>query len=380
MLKRVLIPLLLGLLCVVANPVSAQDQQATQAQLDRLKQDVTQVQKRIAEQERQRQDEQQALAEAERAIGRVTAELRTLDQELLQLGDEMQGLQSRRDELEAGLDERRELIEALLREQYRQGRQPRLQLLLKQEDPERLDRMLRYYDYLNAELTEQLQGYQQQLNNLGTTRVQIGSTEEQIADRRRQLAIEQQQLEKARADRQAAVARLARAQQQEQQRLAGLRRDQEELETLLADIHRSLEAARLAQDNQEFSRLKGQLPWPLQGRLLRSYGHQRSGVAFEGLLIAGNTGATVSAVHHGRVVFSDWLRGYGLVLILDHGSGYMSLYGHNQTLLFEPGDWVTTGQTIATAGNSGGHEETGLYFSIRHKGKPVNPSQWLKQP
>ncbi|KGK42805.1 hypothetical protein LH51_04665 [Nitrincola sp. A-D6] len=374
-----LVFLLPGLL-MCAGSVLAQDQQATQVQLDRLKQEVAQVQKRIAEQERQRQDEQQALAQAERAIGRVTAELRTLDQELLQLGEDMHGLQSQRTELEAALEERRDLIEQLIQEQYRQGRQPRLQLLLKQEDPERLGRMLRYYDYVNTELTEQLQAYQHQLDSLGTTRIQIGSTEQQIAERRSQLAIEQQQLEKARADRQAAVVQLARAQQQEQQRLESLRRDQEELEALLADIQRSLEAARLAQDNQQFAKLKGELPWPLQGRLLRSYGHQRSGVAFEGLLIAGQAGAEVKAVHHGRVVFSDWLRGYGLVLILDHGSGYMSLYGQNQTLLFEPGDWVTTGQAIATAGNSGGNEETGLYFSIRHQGTPVNPSQWLKQP
>ncbi|WP_417580957.1 murein hydrolase activator EnvC family protein [Nitrincola sp.] len=379
MFKRVLVMLLPGLLCL-ASPAWAQDQQATQAQLDRLKQEVAQVQRRIADQERQRQDEQQALAQAEREIGRVTAELRTLDHELVQLDTDMQGLQSQREALETALVERRGLIEQLIQEQYRQGRQPRLQLLLKQEDPERLDRMLRYYDYLNAELTEQLQAYQQQLDSLGTTRAQIGSTEQQIADRRSQLETEQQHLQKARADRQAAVAQLATAQQQEQQRLAALRRDQEAMEALLADIQRSLEAARLAQDRQDFARLKGALPWPLQGRILRSYGHQRSGVAFEGLLIAGQAGAEVKAVHHGRVVFSDWLRGYGLVLILDHGSGYMSLYGHNQTLLFEPGDWVTTGQAIATAGNSGGHEETGLYFSIRHQGTPVNPSQWLKQP
>ncbi len=378
MFKRVLIFLLPWLL--LSSSAWAQDQQATQQQLDRLKQEVAQVQQRIAKQERERQDEQQALAQAERSIGRVVAELRTLDQELLQLDDDMQGLQSQRLALETGLAERRELIEQLIQEQYRQGRQPRLQLLLKQEDPERLDRMLRYYDYMNAELIEQLQAYQQQLNSLGTTRAQIGSTEQQIATRRAQLELEQQQLETARADRQAAVAQLARAQQQEQQRLAALRRDQQALEALLADIQRSLEAARLAQDSQEFSRLKEALPWPLQGRILRSYGHQRSGVAFEGLLIAAQAGAEVKAVHHGRVVFSDWLRGYGLVMILDHGSGYMSLYGQNQTLLFEPGDWVTTGQTIATAGNSGGNEETGLYFSIRHQGTPVNPSQWLKQP
>lgn len=374
-----LLPLLLC--CWVLIPVaSAQDAQATAAQLERLKRDIAQLQQRVADREKQRQDEQQGLAQAERSINRVMTDLRALDQELQQLDVNMQDLQAQRTELETALAERRELVEQLIQEQYRQGRQPRLMLLLKQEDPERLDRMLRYYDHLNLELTQQLQTYQQQLQQLGQTHQDIGSTEQQIAERRERLTAEQQQLEKARADRQAALTRLNQVQQEEQQRLTSLRRDQQELEALLAEIQRSLEASRLAQDSQEFATLKGRLPWPVQGNLLRTFGSQRSGVSFEGLLIAGRTGADVRAVHHGRVVFSDWLRGYGLVMILDHGGGYMSLYGHNQTLLREPGDWVSAGQAIATVGNSGGHEETGLYFAIRHQGKPVNPSEWLSRP
>ncbi len=371
--------LILGIL-MMPSVLMAQDAQATAAQLERLKRDVAQLQQRIAAREKERKDEQQALADAERAINRVSAELKSLDDELQTLNENMQGLQSQRVSLEAALDERRALINQLIQEQYRQGRQPRLQLLLKQEDPERLDRMLRYYDHLNAELTQQLKTYQDQLESLGTTRSQIGSTEEQIALRRQQLSEEQAQLEKAKSDRQAAIARIAQVQQQEQQRLTSLRRDQQELENLLAEIQKSLEAARLAQDSQQFANLKGRIPWPIEGRLLRTYGSQRSGVAFEGLLIGGNTGAQVRAVHQGRVVFSDWLRGYGLVMILDHGGGYMSLYGHNQTLLRQPGDWVTSGQPIATVGNSGGHEEVGLYFAIRHQGRPVNPSEWLSRP
>lgn len=365
---------------MMPSVVTAQDAQATAAQLERLKRDVAQLQQRIAAREKERKDEQQALADAERAINRVSAELKSLDDELQTLNENMQGLQSQRVSLEAALDERRALINQLIQEQYRQGRQPRLQLLLKQEDPERLDRMLRYYDHLNAELAQQLKTYQDQLESLGTTRSQIGSTEEQIALRRQQLSEEQAQLVKAKSDRQVAIARIAQVQQQEQQRLTSLRRDQQELENLLAEIQKSLEAARLAQDSQQFANLKGRLPWPIEGRLLRTYGSQRSGVAFEGLLIGGNTGAQVRAVHQGRVVFSDWLRGYGLVMILDHGGGYMSLYGHNQTLLRQPGDWVTSGQPIATVGNSGGHEEVGLYFAIRHQGRPVNPSEWLSRP
>lgn len=364
----------------MSTQMHAQDVQATEAQLERLKRDVSQLQQRIAAREKERKDEQQALAEAERAISRVTVELRSLDDQLQQLNENMQGLQSQRSALESALEERRVLINQLIQEQYRQGRQPRLALLLKQQDPERLDRMLRYYDYLNSELTQQFQAYQNQLENLGSTRLAIDSTEEQISERRQQLTREQQQLENAKNDRQQALRQLAQVQQQEQQRLANLRRDQQELEALLEDIQESLEASRLAQDSQQFATLKGRLPWPLEGQLLRNYGNQRSGVSFEGLLIGGQAGSQVRAVHHGRVVFSDWLRGYGLVMILDHGSGYMSLYGHNQTLLREPGDWVNAGQAIASVGNSGGHEEIGLYFAIRHQGKPVNPSEWLSRP
>lgn len=375
-----ILPCVIAVCLLIPGAVAAQDAQATAAQLERLKRDVSQLQQRISNREKERKDEQQALAEAERSINRVSSELRALDQELQQLNDNMLGLHSQRDALEAALEKRRVLVNQLIQEQYRQGRQPRLELLLKQQDPERLDRMLRYYDYLNAELTLQLSAYQSQLTHLNSTRVSIGSTEDQIAARREKLISDQQQLEKAKRDRQTALTRLGQAQQEEQQRLVGLRRNQQELESLLGEIQRSLETTKLAQDSRQFASLKGRLSWPVEGRLLRTFGSQRSGISFEGLLISAQTGIQVKAIHHGRVVFSDWLRGYGLVLILDHGSGYMSLYGHNQTLLREPGDWVGAGQPIATIGNSGGHEEIGLYFAIRHQGKPVNPSEWLSRP
>lgn len=375
-----ILPCVIAVCLLIPGAAAAQDAQATAAQLERLKRDVSQLQQRISNREKERKDEQQALAEAERSINRVSSELRSLDQELQQLNDNMLGLHSQRDALEAALEKRRVLVNQLIQEQYRQGRQPRLELLLKQQDPERLDRMLRYYDYLNAELTLQLSAYQSQLTHLNSTRVSIGSTEDQIAARREKLISDQQQLEKAKRDRQTALTRLGQAQQEEQQRLVGLRRNQQELESLLGEIQRSLETTKLAQDSRQFASLKGRLSWPVEGRLLRTFGSQRSGISFEGLLISAQTGIQVKAIHHGRVVFSDWLRGYGLVLILDHGSGYMSLYGHNQTLLREPGDWVSAGQPIATIGNSGGHEEIGLYFAIRHQGKPVNPSEWLSRP
>lgn len=359
---------------------AAADAKATQAQLDKLKKEITTLQSSIQQRGRQQQTEEAALAEAERAIGRVTEQIRSLDQELLGLDENLSGLQGRRDELEQALAQRQALIAELLHEQYRQGRQPRLQLLLKQEDPEQLDRMLRYYDEFSQGLSQQLRLYQAQLLELNSTRTQIGSTEGSIREKRTALATEQQRLSEARARRQSAIQTLRQSQQQDQQRLSRLQQDQKQLEGVMAQIQRSLEAARLARDNQSFAGLRGKLPWPVKGAVLHRFGQQRSGVAFDGMLIGANAGTQVQAVHAGRVVFSDWLRGYGLVLILDHGSGYMSLYGHNQSLSGQPGDWVTAGQTIARVGNSGGHEETGLYFAVRHNGKPVNPAQWLSNP
>ncbi|EXJ10432.1 Septal ring factor [Nitrincola nitratireducens] len=358
----------------------AQDPQATAAQIERLKREIHQLQSSISQRSTRQRSEQQALANAEREIGRVAADIRKTDQELAELNQNMAGLQSQRQSLERQLTERRELIQTLLREQYRQGRQPKFQLLLQQQNPDQLERMLKYFDRVNRELSEQLRVYQDQLNRLTDTRQSIGATEASILERRERLQAEQSRLSAARAEREKQIKELAEQQQREQRQLAQKQQDQEQLQQVLAQIQRSLELSNLTRDNQTFASLRGKLPWPIQGAVSRRFGAQHSGVAFEGLLVRASQGADVKAVHHGRVVFSDWLRGYGLVLILDHGSGYMSLYGHNQTLLKEPGDWVSAGQVVATAGNSGGHEEVGLYFAIRHNGRPVDPSVWLTKP
>lgn len=369
---------LLWCLCLCALPLqAAQDATATQAQLDKLRRDISSLQGGIERRATQQRTEERALADAEREIGRVAAEIRALDESLSALDSNMESLQSRRERLESELESRRVQINQLLREQYRQGRQPRMQLLLAQEDPEALDRLLHYYDRINFRLTEELATYQRQLDELGSTREEIGSTEQQMREQRQRLQEEHQNLSSAREKRAQALTALREAQRRDQQQLARLREDQQQLEKLLADIQRSLEQARLAQQTQAFSSRKGKLEWPVSGRVLGRYGDQRGGVAADGMLIGSAAGSEVRAVHHGRVVFSDWLRGYGLVLIIDHGSGYMSLYGHNQALLRDVGSWVNAGQPIATVGSSGGHEASALYFAIRHNGKAQNPQAWL---
>ncbi len=132
--------------------------------------------------------------------------------------------------------------------------------------------------------------------------------------------------------------------------------------------------------HKPFKALRGGLEWPARGRLVSLFGTQRAGnLKWDGVVIAAKEGSEVKAIHHGRVAFSDWLRGFGLLMIIDHGDGYMSLYGHNQSLFKETGDWVEPGETIAVMGNSGGQRNAGVYFGIRYKGKAVNPKKWCKR-
>jgi len=134
-------------------------------------------------------------------------------------------------------------------------------------------------------------------------------------------------------------------------------------------------------DGSDFAAAKGRLPRPLNGKIRHRFGDSRAGtnLNWRGIDLSGTIGADVTAVFRGKVIFSDWLRGFGLIAIVDHGDGYMTLYGHADALTKEAGDWVESGETLARAGNSGGGYEPGIYFELRHQGAVQNPQQWLAQ-
>jgi septal ring factor EnvC (AmiA/AmiB activator) len=159
-----------------------------------------------------------------------------------------------------------------------------------------------------------------------------------------------------------------------------LKANQSALEKVLRAVQESMADLPANLGNSPFASLQGKLKWPAQGRMVHHFGayREQGALRWNGVLIAAPPGSPVRAVHHGRVVFADWMRGFGNLIIVDHGGGYMSLYGHNESLLKGPGDWVRGGETLATSGNSGGQSQAGLYFEIRHKGTPVNPARWCR--
>ncbi|WP_432697030.1 murein hydrolase activator EnvC family protein [Marinobacterium sp. YM272] len=372
--------LILTLVLLVSLPLRAateQEARETEQRIEALKDEIAGLQRGIERQRSEQQNLQQALRQSEKRISEVTAQLRQINADIDGLGADLDGLHEREARLEQQVEASAERVREQLRAQYREGRQPQLQLMLSDRDPARTERLIYYYDQLNARLIEQMETYRTQLSALNSTRSQAADTSERMLAKREELQTQQGELEKAREQRASSLASLKASLAKDRQRLSGLEKDQAQLQNLLEQIRESIRRSKLETANQSFDKLKGKLSWPVDGALKRRFGQKVNDLAYEGVLIGARVGREVHAVHSGRVVFADWLRGYGLLLIIDHGGGYMSLYGHNESLLRETGAWVRPGEVVATTGDSGGYDETGLYFAIRKGGRSIDPAPWL---
>lgn len=263
---------------------------------------------------------------------------------------------------------------------YLTGRQETIKLMLNQEAPERLGRMMVYYDYLNRARSQRIDNVSRELVVLA----ELAEAAEQVT--RELVALERDQqrefegLERLRADREVAVETLEATIESAEMEIDRLRAEEQRLTELVREIHEVL--AEFPVDSQEpFSASRGHLAWPVTGTVLSRFGQSRAGaqVRWQGVQVGAPAGTPVRSVYHGRVVFSDWLPGHGLLIIVDHGEGYMSLYGHNEALLKESGDWVAPGEALAQVGDSGGQPQTALYFEIRRDGDPVDPQPWMSR-
>ena len=200
----------------------------------------------------------------------------------------------------------------------------------------------------------------------------------ELTKSRAELESEQKKLRGRVKKRSDTLSKLQASLRTDARKLGSLQKERGKLEEILSAVEEAVTDMKLPKNYQPFVSLKGKLKWPLKGRVAHSYGSPRSGeLRWEGWLISAKAGAAVNAVHNGRVVFSNYLRGFGLLIILDHGDGYMTLYAHNQELLKDTGDWVQSSETVARAGDTGGLSKPALYFEIRKQGKPADPKSWL---
>ncbi len=376
-------PLLLVILPLLGLPAAAQ----ADAPLDTKKEELQQLQGRISELQTvlqsakaQQSELSQKLQAVERKIGEQTRRLRVLGDTLSRQRAQLQQLRQRRSAQEQELEAHRSLLAQQLRTAYAMGRQERIKILLNQQDPATISRIMAYYDYFNRARIEQLALIEQLVGTLQETEAELTRETRRLEQLQARELQQQAELKQSRQARRAVIEALSEEIRHKGQELDGLKRNEARLKALLQQLQQRPATPAETIQHQPFRTLKGRLPWPSKGRLTARFGMAKgAGLRWDGVVIAGEEGQEVRAVHHGRVAFADWLRGFGLLLIIDHGDGYMSLYGHNQSLFKEAGDWVQPGEVIALVGNSGGRLETGVYFSIRKKGKPVNPKKWCRK-
>lgn len=356
------------------------DAKETRERLAQLEKDIARIAAAQATREKQRSSLQADLRRSEVALGRLQEQQQATRSAISSNQREIAKLGVKQSQLTAAADAQRDAVAQEIRDAYKGGGNDQLKLLLSEEDPQVLARMLAYYRYILSARSELLDEYRNTLNALVDLKQELKTRETQLEEQRLALTAQQHTLESQRGERKTLLTKIDSTLKSEAAQLAAREQDREQLEILLGEIDAALAQLIPEDDVEPFSAAKGSMRWPVEGRITNRFGRPRNQgkMRWQGVRLKAESGSTVAAIHHGRVVYADWLRGSGLLLVIDHGEGYLSLYAHNESLLREVGDWVTAGAPVSTVGDSGGQSEAGLYFEIRKDGKPTDPQGWCR--
>ena len=360
------------------------------ARLEKLQSDLAAAEKTSGEAAGQLRESARAVSEAHRALFALSQERRGIESQLAELAAREAAARSASTEQEA-------LAARMLRIQHRQGAPDRLRLALEGRDAATVARHMEYYNYIQRARAALIAELRRRGEEIAALAREVGLRREELARNEGASAEQARALERERSERAAVVARLAEEIARGRREIGRLKRDEERLANLVQEIARALaakpterakprgravdEVADASVSSRPFATLQGHLKLPVRGELANRYGASReeAGTSWKGLFIRAVTGETVHAVADGRVVYADWLRGFGNLLIVDHGQGYMSLYAYNEGLVRQVGDRVRAGEAVARVGASGESAESGLYFELRRDGKPFDPMRWVAQ-
>ena len=382
---RIMKPLKLILFFALAVAIPAPAQQSEgdltkikEQELEEVRQRISELKKNIDGRVASRDRLTAELQDAEVAIAERRIRLKELERERQYSAKRKAELEAQLATREAELDEESTELAEQVRAAYMSGSQERIKLLLNQRDPATLGRLMAYYGYFNDYRADNIEVVSAAIRELAELHSQVAAEEARISDLATARYAELTKLNTAQERRQALLASLQdkiAVEGREVDRLAAQEKDLSRLITELTSILSDYPI----RSEEPFSGYKGRLTWPVAGRLLHDYGQPRASdrLKWNGVVLAAPRGQEVRSVYHGRVIFADWLAGLGLLVIVDHGESYMTLYGYNETVLKNTGDWVAPGDVIATVGDSGGQTQASLYFEIRHGIQPVNPRQWV---
>lgn len=390
----------------------AAENTSNNSELSSVREQIQQKQQEIKDQKKDLASLQAQLKEDEAAIDSANRQLQQSQQKLSIVRSKLKRLEAERQLLEAEADRQNHLLAEQFDEAYRMGQHDYLKLLLNQQDPATLDRIMAYYGYINSARLKVLKNLDQTREHLLANKAAINESSQELKELIQTQQKDQQNLQQSQTKREKTAQSINESLQSDEAQLTKLQEAEKSMLKKIEEERKRLEAERerkrqealakareaakkagqsqAAAEKRERARLAltelkglgkaGKLKWPTQGPLLRKFGEQRAGeVRWKGILIQAPLGSSVKAAGSGDVVFADWLAGFGQVIVIDHGKGYLTLYGNNAQLLKQTGQSVKTGESIATVGNSGNTGAAGVYFEIRRAGKPVNPVSLLSR-
>jgi len=375
--SRLAITSLLVMLLLATADVFAETDPNKQLRL--LRERMQRVEAQLTLSQRAKTQEQKALRQLDKKLGVAAKQQRRLSQTLAKKNQRVKALKKQQTSLQQAISGQKDLLAEQLRSAHMMGKQQRIKMLLNQQQADRMSRVMQYYAYFNQARVDNVQLLDKDIQQLQELELQLQHEQTELTTL---IVAKRKQSDSLAADkkkRKRLLSGLAKKIKSSAQTLVELKDNEKRLTRLLASIQQAINDIPVSrQQNKPFISRKGKLNWPVKGRLWKRFGSARKSGRYDGVVISASEGSSIRSISHGRVVYADWLRGYGLLIIVDHGADYLSLYAFNESLYKDVGDWVETGESIATVGLSGGQTRAGLYFSIRKKGKPVNPIHWCR--
>jgi septal ring factor EnvC (AmiA/AmiB activator) len=368
-------------LCLAVLPSAASDKSKKEKELKALQAKISKLQETIEVKQNTKSSYEIQLKKIERSIGNISQKISASKKKIINKKSELSQLQRLKQKSKKKLSQENSALARHVYSAYTLGQQEKIKLLFSQQDAGDLQRNLIYYQYFSNARVNLIKRVQENIDTLLKTESDINNTKQVLEASHQQLKDQKNQLKKNSSKRRDIISFLDKQLKKQGGILGKLQVDAKELESLINSIEDILIASPEPRfDNRPFAKLRGQLPWPVKGRVKKLYGHQKqlSELRWQGVLIEAPVGRHVRAISRGRIAFADWLRGLGNIIIIDHGNSYLSLYGHNESLFKSAGEWVEAGDIIGSIGSSGGQKKPSLYFEIRKKGKPQNPTRWCK--
>ena len=370
---------------LISQPLCAENIEEKSTQLDTVRGQIEDIKTSMGKARLETNTLHTELKRNEVSAGSIALNIREIENQLQQRSTRLDELNHKKTFHEKALAGQKQALTRQIRSAYMVGKNDYMKLLLNQEDPARVGRVLAYYDYHNRARVRQINSVNTEIKTISHLENTIKRENDALLKLKENQLAKNREIGNSRRERENILAKLLNELEKQGLELQVLQQQEQETKNLLEKLgevqtREEHGSVALFEDIPPFNSLKGKLGWPIKGKLLTRFGSRKQGgkLKWQGVVIDAKTGGDVQAVSGGQVVFADWFRNLGLLIIIDHGDNYMSLYGYNQSLLKKTGDWVLPGEVISLAGDSGGQLHSGVYFEIRNNGNPVNPAKWCR--